>query len=479
MNMKHLLSHRGLRRFALMAMALLMSFSYAKAQYTVTVYLNDNEWNDVAWGTVTGNEGTYANGTTVTLTVTPISGKEVREWYNSDGDIIAINTNTCDIVVNGNTEVWVVMGNATMRYYLTANVRPAEYSAFCSVTGAGEKLENATPTLTAHYESPYTIDHWEIGGVTVAGNADNYTLSPMSSDVTVDAYFAYMPQDRTISVVSNDPTHGSVSMEDGAGVTGTTLTITERQPLTLIATELDPTNYTFTGWFLGDDLLSTDATYTFNLPDNSGNNTYTAHFENANNTYTMTAVANPAAGAASLSPNPTSNPRVNTSFTFSTTAAAGYDCLGWYDENDHQLTTELSYTVNPVLRDRTLTAKFRHEPWTVTANVNPTGAGTVSPASTTVEDGGSITLTATANPGFFFTGWSGTGLSGSTNPYTINNVRRNYTDIVANFVATHTITLTNATLSYTNTTAHAGRYEHGTFYRVTPNDRSGYASMLT
>ena len=45
---------------------------------------------------------------------------------------------------------------------------------------------------------------------------------------------------------------------------------------------------------------------------------------------------------------------------------------------------------------------------------------------------------------------------------------------MANFVATHTITLTNATLSYTNTTAHAGRYEHGTYYRVTPNDRSGY-----
>lgn len=335
-------------------------------------------------------------------------------------------------------------------------------------------LNGATPTLTAHYESPYTIDHWEIGGVTVAGNANNYTLQPMHSDVTVDAYFAYIPQDRTISVVSNDPTHGSVSMEDGAGVTGTTLTITERQPLTLIATELDPTNYEFTGWYLGDNLLSTDASYTFNLPDNSGNNTYTAHFENAERTYTMTAVANPAAGAASISPNPTSSPRVNTSFTFSTTAATGYDFLGWYDESDNQLTTELTYTVNPVTRDRTLTAKFRHEPWTVTATVNPTGAGTVDPASTLVDDGGSVSLTATANSGYYFTGWSGTGLSGSANPYTINNVRRNYTDIVANFVATHTITLTNATLSYTNTTAHDGRYEHGTFYRVTPNSRAGY-----
>lgn len=296
----------------------------------------------------------------------------------------------------------------------------------------------------------------------------------MSADVNLIAHFMYIPQERTISVASNDPTHGSVTLKNSSSETGSSFTIYERDTLTLIATELDPTNYTFTGWYLGDVLVSTNTTYGFRLPDGSSDATYTAHFENANNTYTMTAIANPAAGAASISPNPTSNPRVNTSFTFSTTAASGYDFLGWYDESDHQLTTELTYTVNPVMRDRTLTAKFRHEPWTVTATVNDVDAGTVSPSNTTVEDGGSITLTATANPGYYFTNWSGTGLSGSTNPYTINNVRRNYTDIVANFVATHTITLTNATLSYTNTTAHAGRYEHGTFYRVTPNDRSGY-----
>ncbi len=305
-------------------------------------------------------------------------------------------------------------------------------------------------------------------------STDSYEYVDIQRDLDFIVYFDYFPQPRTISVASNDPTHGSVLLKNSSSETGSTFTIYERDTLTLIATELDPTNYEFTGWYLGDVLLSTNPTYGFRLPDYSSNNTYTAHFENAERTYTMTAVASPAAGAATLVPNPTSSPRVNTSFTFSTTAATGYDFLGWYDESDHQLTTELTYTVNPVMRDRTLTAKFRHEPWTVTANVNPTGAGTVSPASTTVEDGGSISLTATANPGYYFTNWSGTGLSGSANPYTINNVRRAYTDIVANFVATHTITLTNATLSYANTTVHDGRYEHGTFYRVTPNNRSGF-----
>ena len=163
-------------------------------KYTLTVKLYSNEWSEVTWGTVSGNEGTFANGSVVTVTVTPIDGKEVKEWWV--GDVVARNTNTCDIVVNGNTEVWVIMGDATIRHNLTVNVLPAEYAAYCSVSGAGigVVLDGSSPTLTASSSSPYAIDHWEVDGVRVAGNASNYTLSPVHSDVTVDAYFTYFPQ---------------------------------------------------------------------------------------------------------------------------------------------------------------------------------------------------------------------------------------------------------------------------------------------
>ncbi len=460
-----------------MAFVLVGFMSVANAQtYTVTVHLvqEDGFTDAPERGHIDGLAASYSAGAQVSLTAVAENGYEFDHWEDFDMNNLGTN-NQYQFNITGNTELWAIFKPVQIRHMVTVLFSPVGADSVCSVIGAGQKNDGESFTLTADDNNQYySFSHWAIGGVSTGITDIVYHVYNIQEDLTITAVFDYIPQQRTISVASNDPTHGSVTLKNSSSETGSSFNIYERDTLTLIATELDPTNYTFTGWFLGDVLVSTNLTYGFRLPEGSGNNTYTAHFENANNTYTMTAHANPAAGAASISPNPTSSPRVNTSFTFSTTAAAGYDFLGWYDENDHQLTTELSYTVNPVMRDRTLTAKFRHEPWTVTANVNPTGAGSVSPASTTVEDGGSITLTATANGHYYFTGWSGTGLSGNTNPYPINNVRRNYTDIVANFVATHTITLTNATLSYTNTTAHAGRYEHGTFYRVTPNERSGY-----
>ena len=461
-----------------MVMAVLMSFSYAKAQYTITVYLNDEAWNDVAWGTVSGNEGTFANGANVTLTVNPIAGKEVKAWYNVDGDIIAINTNTCDVVVNGNSEFWVVLGNMTMRYNLSVNVLPAAYSSFCSVTGAGEKLENETPTLTAHYESPYTIDHWEIGGVTVAGNANNYTLQPMQSDVTVDAIFAYIPQDRTITVASNNPSRGSVQIEDYQHNTSTSsLTITERTQVTLTATAASSA-YRFAGWFYNDEVVSTENPYTFNLPDGAGNRTYTANFANASDSYTMSAVYDPSEAASTKVPNTTTDIQVGNAFTYNTAPAANWVFDGWYDESNNQLTTSTSYTISNVIRNRTLTAKFHHEPFSITATANPTAAGIVNIDGAnnygTYDAGSSPVLTAVANTGYRFINWTGD-FSSTTNPYTISNISRNYSNIVANFIATHTITLTNATLTSVSTTPHDGRYDHGTSFEITANQLADHA----
>lgn len=465
------------RRVAIIAILFLLPLSYVNAQYTIDVKLYSNEWSEVTWGTVSGNEGTFANGSVVTVTVTPIDGKEVREWWV--GDVVARNTNTCDIVVNGNTEVWVIMGDVTIRHNLTVNVLPAEYAAYCSVSGAGigVVLDGSSPTLTASSSSPYAIDHWEIDGVRVAGNATNYTLSPVHSDVTVDAYFTYFPQQRTITVASNNLSRGTVQIEDAEHNTSTTsLTIRERDQLTLTAT---PTSgdYRFAGWFYNDELVSGDAVYTFNLPDNAGNRTYTANFVSATDSYTMTANYVPSEAASTKTPNPSTSIQVGNEFTFNTTAAANWVFDGWYDESENLVSSTNSYTISYVIRNRTLTAKFHHEPYTIAATANPATAGTISISGAnglgTYDDGTSPVLTASANTGYRFVNWTGD-FSSTANPYTISNISRNYSNIVANFVATHTITLTNATLTSATPAAHDGRYDEGTTYTVTANTRAGY-----
>lgn len=469
--MKYLLSHRGLRRFALMAIAFLMSFSYAKAQNTVTVYIYDMDWNEVNWGTVTGNEGTFANGDIVTLTVTPINGKEVREWYDGDFNMIAGETNTCDIVVNGNTEVYVFMGNATIRHNLSVNIYPVECRNLCSVTGAGEKLDGEDPTLTASSTDPYTIDHWEIAGVTVAGNADSYTLQPMHSDVTVDVYFAYIPQERTISVASSDVNLGTVQIASLGEQNSSSLNIFEGQQVTLTATLVD-NNAIFAGWYLGTSRVSEDLVYQFTLPYGIENRTYTAKFIAPGVYFTMRA-EKVGGNGGTLSPSAPESVQAGSSFTFSVGQVYnGWVFDGWFDAQGNSADPVISL----VVEDVTLYAHFHHMPFNVTAVVNPSGAGTVTPAQAEVAAGGSITFNAAANTGYRFLNWNGN--ANNTNTfYTVSPVN-NDMEVTANFMQTFAVTATAtqgaAPTVSANTAAHDGRYDAGSQVTVTAGQVDGY-----
>ena len=67
-------------------------------------------------------------------------------------------------------------------------------------------------------------------------------------------------------------------------------------------------------------------------------------------------------------------------------------------------------------------------------SVNPSGVGTVNPSGVTwYNSGQSVSVSATANSGYTFSGWSG-GLSGSTAPSSVvingpKNVRANFTHL--------------------------------------------------
>ncbi len=479
--MKRVLLHRGLRSFFMMAMSVLMSFSYAKAQNIITVYMYDMDWNEVDWGTVSGNEGTFANGDVVTLTVTPISGKEVREWYNSDFDMIAGETNTCDVVVDGNTEVYVFMGEATIRHNLYVNVYPEECRNLCSVTGDGEKLDGATPTLTASYADPYTIDHWEIGGVQVKGNSSTYTLEPMHSDVTVDAIFAYIPQERTISVATNDANLGTVQIASGSEQSNTSLNVYEGEQITLTATPVG-NNAVFAGWYLAANKVSEELSYTFTLPNGSGDREYLATFVSQEQNFTMLAQCVRCEGGA-VSPNTATTVQGGSQQTFSVTSiTSGWEFDGWYDDDikTNLVSTATSFTVNPVIEDVTLYAHFHHQPYTITTHVNPANSGSVTVSAPnnqgTYDEFTDHTVTATANTGYRFGSWTGINQAGES--FTITSINHNY-DITANFIKTWQVNVSAtqgaAPTVQANTTPHNGWYDEGTTVIVTAGDVDGYA----
>lgn len=449
----------------------LLSFSAARAQYVINIEFDPHS----GAGYVTGLEASYAANAVAEITAYDNSGFEFDHWENEDGDVIG-NNRVLRYTVTSSCDIYAVYSIREVKWNLTASILPAGADTICSVTGTGEKTQGSNATLHASYTSPYTFDHWEVDGVNVATTSD-YFVGNIRSNIHAIAIFTYLPQDRTISVASNNLSRGTVEIKDKHNTTSTSsLTITERDQLTLTAT---PTSneYSFAGWFYNDELVSTDAVYTFTLPDGAGDRTYTANFANASDSYTLTAVYDPSEAASTKVPNTSTDIQVGNEFTFNTTAAANWIFDGWYDESNNQLTTSTSYTISYVIRDRTLTAKFHHEPYTIAATANPAAAGIVNITGAnnagTYDDGSSPVLNAVANPGYRFVNWTGD-FSSTNNPYTINSISRNYSNIVANFVATHTITLTNATLTSASSQPVNGRYDEGTTFTVTANNRANF-----
>ena len=92
------------------------------------------------------------------------------------------------------------------------------------------------------------------------------------------------------------------------------------------------------------------------------------------------------------------------SITLTAAANDGYSFDGWYDGNTKVCDTA-EFVVTNVTEDKTYTAKFTKNIvyYTISAEVGTDG-GTVFGGGT-VAEGGSITLTATANDGYTFDGW--------------------------------------------------------------------------
>jgi uncharacterized repeat protein (TIGR02543 family) len=69
--------------------------------------------------------------------------------------------------------------------------------------------------------------------------------------------------------------------------------------------------------------------------------------------------------------------------------------------------------------NKTVTAVFTQNRYTITVNINGNGNVTIEPYKTTYTYGENVTLTATADPDWMFTGWSSGNFSSSENPITI------------------------------------------------------------
>ena len=182
--------------------------------------------------------------------------------------------------------------------------------------------------------------------------------------------------------------------DDGGTVTGGG-TIVESSSITLTAAAND--GYTFAGWYDGGTKVCDTAEFT--VENVTEDKTYTAKFAKNAVSYTITALADDGgtvSGGGTVAE--------GSSITLTATAKDGYTFAGWYDGNTKVCDTA-EFTLSNITADKTYTAKFTKNTvyYTITAEAGTEG-GTVSGGGE-VTEGGSITLTATANDGYTFDGW--------------------------------------------------------------------------
>ncbi len=262
------------------------------------------------------------------------------------------------------------------------------------------------------------------------------------------------PSTYTVTVAANPTNAGTVT---GGG------TYDQGQSCTVSATA--NTGYTFTNWTENGNVVSSNATYTFNV---EGNRNLVANF--TLNNYTVTVSANPSNGGTATGGGTFT---YGQSCTVTATANTGYTFSNW-TENGNVVSSNANYTFT-VNSNRTLVANFTENTYTITISANPSNGGTATGGGTFTY-GQNCTVTATANTGYTFTNWTENGNVVSNNADYTFTVEGNR-NLVANFTAiTYTITV-SANPSNSGTTSGGGTYTHGQSCTVIATSADGYTFM--
>ena len=228
----------------------------AAETYTVTATADPT-----AGGTVTGG-GTYAEGTTATLTATANSGYMFSGWYNGSTKVSSNKSYT--FTVTGNVTLTAKFGKLSMGYTVTATADPA---AGGTVTGGGTYSNGQSATVTATPNNGYLFSGWHNGSTWVSYNK-SYTFT-VTGNVTLTAKFG-KKMNYTVTATAN-PTAGGTVNGGGTYYAGQTATVTATPN----------SGWKFTGWFDGNNQVSSSTSYSFTV---TGNVTLTAKFEKDNPT---------------------------------------------------------------------------------------------------------------------------------------------------------------------------------------------------
>jgi hypothetical protein len=275
-------------------------------------------------------------------------------------------------------------------------------------------LTGVSATVVATPKPGYVFSKWQEGGTMVSTSA-TYTFDVTSTRTLV----AKFDEAFVIAATASPSIGGATEMDS----------LTYKTDENAKAKAIPEDGWSFAKWTENGVVVSTDLSYSFNV---TGNRTLVAHFTWDAGVTIATSSA-PAIGGATSGEGPY---LVGANVTVSAVPSEGYGFANWR-ASGLVVSTDADYTF-PAAADLHLVANFA--PYLhLTTSASPPAGGTADGTGEFMA-GETATFVATANPGYYFTGWTENGTAVSTAqsyPFTVTGAR----SLVANFSVIPVLTL--------------------------------------
>ena len=345
--------------------------NFVLKKYEVILSANPEEG-----GSVSGGETGITHGTKVTATATPETGYKFVNWTKAGVE----QSKEAVYEFSASENLTLVANFVLIGYEVILSADPEEGG---SVTGGGTDIIHGTKvTATATPETGYDFVNWTKASVELTKDAVYEFFA--TEDVTLVANFILKKYD---VVLTADPEEGGSVSGGGTGIShGTKVT----------ATATPKSGYKFVNWTNGETELSKDAVYEFSATENL---TLVAHF--GLKTYEVILSVDPEeSGSVTGDGFYTEGEKV----IVTATPETGYDFVNWTNGGTEASTNDVYEFF--ATEDLTLVANFVPKKYDLFLSANPEEGGTVTGEGTGIPYGTKVTVTATPNPGYFFTGWT-------------------------------------------------------------------------
>ncbi len=350
-----------------------------------------------------------------------------------------------------------------------------ESSAGGKVTGIGTFAEGASTTVSYETNENYTFTGWynsdDVSGEP-ASTAEAYAIENINADATFYALFSQNPATVEISLDDIDNATATLTVGGRTIDEGESLTVYKGATVTVTLSDI-PTGYTVKSY--SPDATVSDNTYTFVA---NSDTTFTASI--TEDLYTVTVSSETGGTITSATP---VQAGVTTHPTISVDVADGYTFGGWSVPDGITLadSSSTTTTITNATSNGTVTAKLTQNRYSVTISATEGGIVSVE-GEATIPGVTGQEVTATANPGYEFSGWTVTGgarVSSASNA-TTTVYATGVGTVTANFTAKQTYGITTSVTGNGTVTADPTSTYEGATVTLNVEAGSGYKlSTLT